>query len=964
MPITLNTAITSVIQFLSECWKVTKKYETFFGPGNDLLAYYLGGSSAWRLALNLPLEDNPDYDFYFQGKSTDPQAADWKRQPIGRVFQRFLGMNEADINNKEISKRWEDKVDGTNSYYMWSYSWENVKYDFNIGSLKVYSNFQIRINVQTGEIDYDYRIPSHEADFKRFAEHHEIITYGFESLTQDPNAVNRLRVLSFVLKSYLKPLSIGKKFSYETAKALVDFKNDPLNNQLMNDLRDRFENFYRIPADNLYYIFVVAEKSLILEQKKIIEGQKLRIFELEHSNNTLNEKVEASEKNEIEYTKEMDDLKESIKKDQVEIKKLIDSSQKNAESLSSAVQQIQEKDKTIQDLQGRQKSLDATIAKQLKEINGHKSRIGQLQSDLDKEKAEIKKLKDQSAQDKKLQESSVKEQANEKRDSDVTKQRLEAEVKRSKEYIETLETKEKNQLRAALGAYFLMKRCVTDEVDVSQIEEKILRLQNKTQSEKPKNNDYRAFVSITGSLFWMESLDDANLFMCMVDTLFKHPIPNASDNHQVMKLFYTIKLRLDAPKEYSLDNKIRVMQEGLFTIISSIRARHLVDNDKINLAKKLDLIEKLSEKFLDPKFVSTIKSKEKESSDYLKKLEKNFILSTYELNDNVIDAHLVSVDSEFKHGVEIYQAALKNPDQKSMLDAYLTVTKKGSLDDLDKILNKKEKMGKKLVETIMRNSQRSLSHSNAKLFYEAYYQDQRPLPENAEMALAKLEKHLSKFHRVHIEHIANMLKCFTVHKQFHGYDSAFSFCTVILVSYNKQIESQIQIWEDLFNEKESLTALGLTEHESYMNMIANVRTMRIFAITLFSEKNKQCIMTLLENAEHEPKLAEKFKTQLDAIVHVLLYFPRPWEPAVIGNCLLLVYIELQPATRADATKGAALVKQLMPVLEVAYQAKEVNCAENTFKKATATMLLNQHQVGSSSSAQPKNKTTGTSNKNK
>lgn len=86
---------------------------------------------------------------------------------------------------------------------------------------------------------------NHKADFDRFIYQNEIITYDLMTKVCKPvYEYTDASSLAHLLKSYLKPLAMGKQFDLETAKALNDLLNNAAQEEHLRDVKAKYGKLY------------------------------------------------------------------------------------------------------------------------------------------------------------------------------------------------------------------------------------------------------------------------------------------------------------------------------------------------------------------------------------------------------------------------------------------------------------------------------------------------------------------------------------------------------------------------------------------------------------------------------------------------------------------------------------------------------------------------------------------------
>jgi hypothetical protein len=367
-------------------WKNGHCYRPFGLKESDMVLL-LGGSAAWKLAMGLPLEPTDDIDFYFQGRGECRVTVDRLRENIGKVVAEIIGFSRQEILAHK--NKYNDEADPSKSYYLL----KRNGIDYNIGSREIYSNFQVSIDVESGEVYYDPRISSHEHDFAQFLDFGRIITYHLPTLVlnfQNENnpslQFKNFSALTFVFKSYLKPLHMGMHFDKKTAKDLMFFKNQTKNAYLISCIAQRMNSFYSLHPEALDHIFSVAAHDLqmgpvlkemtqvhALKQANSLNAVNLeRIEALTQVNTSYQEKIKVTAEDLQHSTEELVTLSEKQKALKSEHKKLTQTHAKKQAEYDAL------KDSTAK---------EQTLTQQT--IDGQSTQIKELESELLKTKTAL-----------------------------------------------------------------------------------------------------------------------------------------------------------------------------------------------------------------------------------------------------------------------------------------------------------------------------------------------------------------------------------------------------------------------------------------------------------------------------------------------------------------------------------------------------------------------------------------------
>lgn len=356
---------------LLDAWHKNKVFERV-GLQPGALVLLLGGGSAWKLARGLKLDDSDDVDLYFQGNDQMILPVDCMREVIGPEVAMILGYTPAQIMSHKDQYR--DKSSAAFSYY----HLEKEGVDYNIGSRKIYSNFQISINIETGFVAYDPRVPTHEKDFKEFVKAGKIISYGISDLIKEFHVEHErgvkleknkyLSILTFIFKSYLKPLEQGMHFHSITANELILLRNKPKNAFLFTEIDKRLTNFYKAPENSLGLIFVQVQANL---------NFKVVFPEIKRSHVTKKKEQESVEvKNELAQEKlKNETLTQQIKSREAELKYLTLDLEETKSREEKQGKDLEEKGKELLSSKKQSKDLLESLNKNIKQFQDFETRL-------------------------------------------------------------------------------------------------------------------------------------------------------------------------------------------------------------------------------------------------------------------------------------------------------------------------------------------------------------------------------------------------------------------------------------------------------------------------------------------------------------------------------------------------------------------------------------------------------------
>lgn len=212
----------------------------------------IGGSAPWQyinaLFKKTTIVPGTDTDLYlFSYSPQGQQALNYWRSIIANLI--FMSLHQKDPTSLSEEERKKHMTLGK--------TFAQIRVEGNDFSItetwETYSNFNVLMDSQ-GNIIYDPAFPQkHASDFKRFLFNDEIISYGLEGLLADARAYiavygetaqvdNKniaMHKLAYVLKSYVKPLALGKTFSAETSEFLYSLLSDNKNKVLLDKIKKR-----------------------------------------------------------------------------------------------------------------------------------------------------------------------------------------------------------------------------------------------------------------------------------------------------------------------------------------------------------------------------------------------------------------------------------------------------------------------------------------------------------------------------------------------------------------------------------------------------------------------------------------------------------------------------------------------------------------------------------------------------
>lgn len=362
----LDNKILLAAQEIGVCWSEFNPISEEDNWSSSNSIWEFGGYNATRIACGLPL-DAGDLDFFLRDPATPQKNMNATRKKIGHFMHarlcRFYNVNPYAIK----------KVTTTDGLF---FNFKINNNDYTIGSRKIYSNFQVTIDLKTHDVIFDTKNhPTHEQDFERYKNLNEIITYDFDALiTNAKNTPDGFTVLSWVLKSYIKPLKEGKHFSVETADNLLKLKRNHY--QLYTNIKHDCMSYYGIHELDFDNIFETArEKPMQDAFEAKLNAKDSQIQALALKNHEIQQSLDV-EKAKSQHIQGALDIAQS---DIAHFQSQLQSEQSTLKSLQGKLENVEKEFKTISieharlelTLQNRNdkiKELEGLISSQLQKI--------------------------------------------------------------------------------------------------------------------------------------------------------------------------------------------------------------------------------------------------------------------------------------------------------------------------------------------------------------------------------------------------------------------------------------------------------------------------------------------------------------------------------------------------------------------------------------------------------------------